>query len=146
MKEWILVANRAEAKIFVRESKNNRLDWKETLENKAGRRHESEFHTGKPGFNSSHFKGDFSIHALDSHFDHATIVAEKFAKKIIKILKRAHAEKKFQSLTVCAEPKFLGKLKTHSKNELSKLNIQWIAKDIEKGSTEEIFEHLNDRR
>ncbi|MEK7071173.1 MAG: host attachment protein, partial [Patescibacteria group bacterium] len=62
MKEWIVVACRAEAKIFERDNKLQDLRWVETLTNKKGRHKERDFESDKPGRSYAKFSMVTSPH------------------------------------------------------------------------------------
>lgn len=58
--------------------------------------------------------------------------AVEFAKNITLYLESARQKNKFETLTVVAEPYFLGKIRTAMKPQLKKLVIIWIKKDLQK--------------
>ncbi len=56
----------------------------------------------------------------------------QFAKEITQYLKKENQRKKFKSLTIAAEPHFLGKIRSSMDEELQSLVTEWINKDFQK--------------
>lgn len=141
MKEWIIVACRAEAKIFERNNPQEDLKWLKTLTNKKGRRKEQEFNSDKPGLSYAKFSGACSPHKLEGKA-HADEIARHFAGKISDFIRKAVKEKKLSKLTIFAGPHFLGILKSQMGKASNILEIDFIPKNIEKSQTEQIAKYL----
>ncbi len=142
MREWVVVASRAEAKIFERDNKTQNLRWVETLTNKKGRRREREFESDKPGSSYAKFFKGKSPHNLEGHVTHVESVATHFAQVIARVLIKNHTQGRFKKAIVMASPKLLGKIKDEIKKPLQKEAFQFIAKNIEKLNSAEIHDHL----
>ncbi len=128
MKEWVVVACRAEAKIFQRESKQERLQWLQTIDNEKGRLKE----------------GDFETDGLGSRkHTHAEIEAENFAHDLAGFLKHAYEEKQFSKACIFANPDFLGKLKSEIRSQIKNAEFVFVSKNLERATTEEIMEHIS---
>lgn len=143
MKEWIVIANRSEAKIFLRENKNQSLHCMTTLVDKKGRRHESAFQTDKPGMGFAPGRSRVGPHALDSSFHHLEAEAEKFARVIVRALRSGQDRGQFQRLTIFAEPRFMGHLKAFAQDGLKAENILWITKDLHASNSERILREIS---
>ena len=143
MKEWIVVASRAEAKIFTRDSKNQDIRWVKTLVNKNGRRREREFESDKPGLSFAKFSGGGSPHCLEGKHSHADVVANHFAHTIGSFLKLARQEKRYEQGTIFAGPNFLGKIKHEMRDQVRNGDLVFIGKNIEKANTAQILNYMN---
>ena len=68
--------------------------------------------------------------------------AIQFAKNVAKFLKKERQQKHFDTLTVVAEPHFLGKLKLAMSLELKKTVHEWIRKDLQKTPQSQLIKFL----
>ncbi len=141
MRQLILVASRGEAKIFEKINAQP-LRWIKTLNNKNGRRRESEFHFDLPGQSYSKFKGNSGPHNLEGKNSHITTVALKFASTIAKILEDSYHHKDYDKAVIFASPKLLGAIKEETLKLTKHVPIKFISKNIEKASTQEILDHI----
>lgn len=142
MKKWIVVAGRAETKIFEQDSGDQPLRWLKTLVHKKGRRRERDFNSDKPGFSYARFAGNFSPHGLSPHHTHAEVEATHFAHKIAKIIKAAYEKDLFDKGIIFASPKFLGQIKKELKHKVRGDCLSFIGKNIESLATEEISNRI----
>ncbi|MGE0762957.1 MAG: host attachment protein [Bdellovibrionales bacterium] len=142
MKEWVMVASRAEAKIFKRDAKSLPLKWQRTLVNKKGRRREHDFKTDKFGQSYAKWAGSKTPHRLAPHNSHTEVVADHFAHTLAKLLRTAKHGKLYQHVTVFANPHLLGKIKKQVSAVAAK-NMTFIAKDLEKADIPHILKHLD---
>jgi len=138
MTEWILVASRAEAKIFERTSGRGELKWIKTFENKKGRNREGNFPGSRPGVSYGKFSGNVSPFALPGKVSHLETVALRFSKRIARYLKFRFEAHGFSKLCICAEPKLMGLIKKSLRNKVSDESIRYLSLDIEKASTDRI--------
>lgn len=65
-----------------------------------------------------------------------------FAKEVVNYLDKQQQTKNFTSLTVIAEPHFLGKIKAQMKPQLISAVADWIKKDLLKIPLGQLAEHL----
>ena len=65
-----------------------------------------------------------------------------FAKQVVSFLDKAHTLKRFKTLTVAAEPHFLGKFREVMKPQLESLVKNWLKKDLLKIPKAELPSHL----
>lgn len=142
MKEWVVVACRAEAKFFERQNHTEDLRWLKTLTNKKGRRKEREFETDEPGTSYAKFGSACHPHKLEGKHQHAEIIAEHFSQQIIKFLEKSFSEKRFDQLTIIAGAHFLGQIRAESHHLEKQLEIHFIPKNIEKAKIEQIVNYL----
>lgn len=65
-----------------------------------------------------------------------------FAKTLTNYLDKEYQNKSFQSLTIAAEPHFMGKIREVLKPQISKLVQHWIKKDLQKVPMYQLPVHL----
>ncbi len=65
-----------------------------------------------------------------------------FAKDLVHYLDREYQLKHFKTLTIAAEPHFLGKIREVMKPQLEKLVVHWIRKDLQKIPQIELPMHI----
>lgn len=65
-----------------------------------------------------------------------------FAKQLIRFLNKEHQIKNFSSLTIAAEPRFLGKIRTQIKSPIKNTVKNWIQKDLIKIPLKQLVDHL----
>jgi protein required for attachment to host cells len=68
--------------------------------------------------------------------------ALQFAKKVTDFLESEYRKKKFKSLTVVAEPHFLGKLRAAMEPAVQEHVTEWIKKDLLKTPQKELVHFL----
>jgi protein required for attachment to host cells len=143
---WLLVANASKARVYslckarlLQESSNGKdLTLKEACEHDESRRKGLELITDKLG-----------------HFGHGSFVeasnpkqheAERFAIELNEKLDSARRENQYRELIIAAPPAFLGMLKKHMTEDLSKRIFKTIEKDYtahdEKALVTALTEHL----
>lgn len=143
MKELIVVASKAEAKVFVK--KSNRLILMKTLENKMGRRRERDFHYDRPGQSFAKCFSNQAPHNLDVRTPHTEVICREFAHKIAVFLQKHRDESKFDHLLLIAEPHFLGRLNAAIIKVVKKVTIETLGKDLIKLPSQKIFSILQTR-
>ncbi|QDV18738.1 hypothetical protein Pan153_33990 [Gimesia panareensis] len=163
MTTWILVADRAQARIFVPEEAGaeplrqyvdfvGRAGYLEPdVEEPQHLTEESDFihpesHLSRGDVESDR-PGQFESTGSAQHsgapkqdFKHET--AEHFAKELVDYLEKARQEKKFEQLALVAAPLFLGVLRKELTPSLSQMVTFELDKDYTKLKPEEIREHL----
>lgn len=142
MKEWVIVACRAEAKVFERYNKTEDLRWLKTLVNKKGRRKEREFNSDEAGTSYAKFASAYHPHKLEGKHQHSEIVAQHFSQQILKFLEKSYTEKRYDQLTIIAGAHFLGLLRAEMSHLGKQLEIKFVSKNIEKAQTDRIANYL----
>lgn len=135
---WVLVADGARARIFVKGSKtlNNVMGQDFVGENLK----DSEAGTDKPGrgFESA----NPTRHAYQPRTDWHQYHKELFAKELCTILEKANENAEFDELIIISPPKTLGDIRGHlNKHILSKVTAEF-PKDITKFSEHELVNYL----
>ena len=130
---WFVVASQREARVFIKTSDRRQFRLLKSLTNPLGTVKRRELIRKKAG------RGVKSIGRIasvsyseprphDPH-DQANI---QFAREISHFLETEKLKKKFESLTMVAEPHLLGKIRNEMKDELKGKVTSWIKKDLQK--------------
>lgn len=142
-KPWILVASQSEARIYALNMPRGPLVEVDRMEHAAGRAHEGELVTDRPG-RTFQSVGDVR-HAMQPPVDPKEHEATKFAKEISDRLDSARQEGRFGSLVLVAGPHFLGLLRKSLSDATVKQVTQEIAKNLVQFNAEEIRQHLPEK-
>ncbi len=137
-KKWVLVADGARARIFVRD--NNKLENALGQDFVGENLRESALGTSKPGrdFESS----NSARHAYQPHTDWHQHQKTLFAKELCDILEKATENAEFDELVIISPPKTLGDLRENlCKQTLSKVTAE-IPKDVTKFTEPELVSFL----
>ncbi len=68
--------------------------------------------------------------------------AIQFAKNVVDFLQHERIEKNFTDLTVIAEPRFLGKLRSAMNEKLERQVTRWVRKDLQKATSAQLAAFL----
>ena len=133
---WIVVANSITAKIYQATS-DKKLVLVETLQHLEGRLKTSELVTDKPGSyrGGSMISGQYGTDKDPHNQEHI-----EFAKHLANFLETGRKKNMFQTLVICAEPRFHGLLN----KALPKQTHELVAQSIEKDYIPLNHEKLND--
>lgn len=137
MATWIVIADRAEARIFERFDRE--LTQVEELNNAAGKLRDAELGTSEPGRSFESAKP--GRHALGKGGLHEQ-VASTFAQRIADRLGEARVQGKFTRLVIAAEPHFLGLLRSALDTATSRLVIREVPKHLKQLSTAELAPYV----
>lgn len=135
---WVTVLSQSQMKIFLRDFETGELTYLKTVRNDLGRvrsrflgRHDRGT-VAEGGRQGSHH------HTLDAGESSHDVAVDAFAKRVAKYLESEKNKDSFSSVTVIAEPKFLGRVRKSMSNEALKTVARWIPKDLEKAPTGQI--------
>lgn len=120
MKNWIIIANKAEAKIFSAERSNHDLKEVKSLINESAKMKEKDLVSDAPGKSQSGFSGSGS-RAMDSDNKALKHALDIYSSDIAEYIKKAKDQNVYDELIVVAEPRMLGNLV--SELEKKKLSI-----------------------
>jgi protein required for attachment to host cells len=143
--QWVVVCSRAQAKVFRRTDSKRPLQWVYNLVNEEGRLKNREFGTqDRPGLSFASYGG--ANHPYNKEGDKLSPherAMEKFAKQICVAIKVGADQHAFNKLYVFAEPHMLGRIKQNVPKSLKNIDIEWIGKDLEKATAEEIQDRVS---
>ncbi len=137
-KTWILVADGARARIFVKKHKklNNALGQDFVGENLL----DSEIGTDKPG--RGYESSNPTRHAYQPRTDWHQYQKELFAKELCSILEKSNENAEFDELIIISPPKTLGDIRGHlNKHIFPKITAE-IPKDVSKFNEQELVSFL----
>ncbi|MBY6204065.1 host attachment protein [Halomonas denitrificans] len=141
-KQWILVAESARARLFVRAAPRGALREIEDFDHPDSRKKGHELETDRSGaVDQSHG------HALsDSREKGAAqrIEAETFARQLADHLRTARGRNEFEQLVLIADPRFLGMLRDHLDDATRDCVVASIDKNLVGESVERIKDEIDD--
>ncbi len=137
---WILVADRARARLFSLDEGAARLNEIEDFVNTAARipGHERE-HAPPPRVHDRLGEGR---HAIEAHTSPREKAALQFAAMLGSRLKHAHDEQRYRDLVLIAPPRFLGALNTALGARLGEAVLLRVSKNLTRSPPNEIREVL----
>jgi protein required for attachment to host cells len=146
---WFVVASQKTVKILEegkskgRSSGRKKFKLIKSLDNPLGRLRNRELIRKQAG------RGTRSMGSAGSHHHSETKrhdpheqAAIQFARELVRYLEIERQHKKFKSLTIVAEPHFLGKIKAEMGAKLTQTIESWIQKDLLKTPQNELTEFL----
>lgn len=122
---WIIIANSVEAKIY-QATANKKFSLAHTLEHSQSRLKTSELVTDKPGSYRAGSMGSGQYGTDKDPHNHEHVI---FAEHIAKFLDEERNKNAYQSLVICAEPRFHGQLNKALHKQVHELIAQSIEKD-----------------
>ena len=106
---WVLVAQRAGARIYEHRGPGKGLNLLDTIENEEGRLRDGEINSDRPGRAfDSHDRGR---HAMEPNETPHERIAADFARSLAKGLEEARVRGDFDQVILVAEPRMLGLLR-----------------------------------
>ncbi|KYG67993.1 hypothetical protein AZI87_01605 [Bdellovibrio bacteriovorus] len=141
--EWFLVANQREAKIFVKSEGIERVRKIHSFENPLSHEKKSDLIRKKAGRGVKSIGKIASIgYSVTKRSDPQEQAAIQFAREISEMLSKELENDSFQSLTVFAEPDFLGKIRHEMSQTLLKRVTDWVPKDLLKTPQKELAQAI----
>jgi protein required for attachment to host cells len=138
---WVLIANRANARLFEYHGPKKGLIPVTTLENPQGHQKNREIDSDKHG-RSFDSKGS-GRHAYSRNVSPTEHVAQQFAKQIAALLHEALAKQAFTRLVLVAEAGFLGMLRKSLDDTIQKTVISSADKDLANVADSDLLGHLD---
>jgi len=139
-RSWILIADRAGARLFEQAHQRAPLVLQTTFEHPEGRLKEGEIHADRPGRVHDRM-GDqrHSVAREKSAVDHVT---EGFVRELADYLRKARHAQQFQQLVLVAGPKLLGRLREALDPATTALIIGTLHKDLQDVREHDLPAHL----
>ncbi len=140
LKTWVVVADRARARIFSASTPKGPLTEFEDLVLPEARSHERDLTSDRPGraFDS----GGIGRHAMEAPTSAKQHAALNFAKTIAQRVETGRISGECQQLVLVAPPDFLGRLKKQLGTQCAKLLTHQIGKNLTQLPVAEIRSHL----
>jgi protein required for attachment to host cells len=140
LKTWVVVADRARARIFSASTPKGPLTELEDLVLPEARSHERDLTSDRPGraFDS----GGTGRHAMEAPTSAKQQAALSFARTIAERVESGRQSGNCQQLVLVAPPDFLGHLKKQLGTQCAKLLTRQISKNLTQLDVAEIRSHL----
>lgn len=136
---WILVADRARARIF-EAAPDHKLTEVECFANPDGRAMGRDIETDRPPRVNESMGS--TRHAIEPHTTLRDKSITRFARLLCNALERGHEQRCYQRLVLAAPPRFLGALRANLAESLQALITDEIRHDLTALPTHELREHL----
>jgi protein required for attachment to host cells len=133
---WLVVINREHAKIFA--VHGEKIEFLRKFENPEGGFRKREFANDRPGMNRSKFMGSQGLHAMTGGKDPTIHLEEVFAAHVADIISAQIPNEKVDHLTLAAEPKMCGFLRSAMGHHHVTIPIVWWQRDCGKLSNQKI--------
>lgn len=137
---WILVADRARARLFSLHPETKALEEVEDFINSEGRARARELQSDRP--QSSHDRFGDSCHAIEPHTSAEDKSAELFARQLVRILERGRNEHRYRDLVLIAPPRFLGALNATVDVQVRACVVSEIAKEMTQADARTVLAEL----
>lgn len=139
---WILVADSGRARIFEMHPDSKIIEIQD-FTNSLGRFQNRELRTDSEGrFFGQSAQGNTSEPDVSPEKHEATL----FAETINKFLTDSHNLQRYSKLLIIAQSKFLGLLRDKMDDQVRKLVVDELPKDLSKANVEEIRQHISTMR
>ncbi len=130
---WFIVASQNSMRVFTEVSGKKKFKLINTVENPLGRVRNRNLINRQAGMAIKTFGSTGAVRYLKTkEFDPHDAAATEFAQKIVKLLERSRQKKDFETLTIVAEPGFLGKIRSAMGPQLKNHVVKWVKKDLQK--------------
>lgn len=140
MKTWVVVASAARARFFEVNGRVKPLVEVKDLVNPEDRLQAQALKSDKPGRAFDHMGGQ--RHAMGTPVDPKEQVAIRFAKQVVEQLESDRHQGRFDSLCVVAPPHFLGLLRGHMGNGLTRAVRGEVTNDLTQQDLRSVREHV----
>ncbi len=130
---WYVVANKKEARIFVKATEHSQLKLLQSLTNPLGNVKKRDL-IKKPagrGVKSIGHTGSINYSIPKRHDPHEDAITQ-FSRELARFLEGEKLKRSFDSISVIAAPHLLGKVKAEMSPALKKYVTNWIKKDLQK--------------
>ncbi len=138
---WILVADSARARLYLRDRRWDQLDQLEELEHPEGRAHEGDLVTDQ-GTAVIQRGGQGQRRSSQPEVSATEHEAQVFAHQLAGHLRKGRVEHEMDSLVVVAPPHFLGLLRAALDDQTRKCVLHEIDKDLTQYDAEKVGELL----
>ena len=140
MKTWVVVASAARARFFEANGRNEPLHELKDLVNPEDRLQPQALKSDKPGRAFDRTGGQ--RHAMGTTVDPKEQVAIRFAKQVADQLDADHHSNRFDALCVVASPHFLGLLRGHMGNGLTRAVKGEVINDLTQQDVQSVQDHV----
>lgn len=130
---WIVVASQKEARIFRKSSSTGRLILVTTFENPLGGERRRNLIRKEAGRGVKSFGRVGAVtYSQTKRNDPVDEAVKQFARDLSRFLDAERLKKSFESMTMVAEPRLLGKIRAEMSSDLLHSVSRWMRKDLQK--------------
>lgn len=137
---WILVADRARARLFASSPEGNALTELEDFINPNGHKPDSAYNYDRPPRSIESVGG--ARHAIEPHTTADEKVSASFARELNEVLERGRVDHRYERLILAAPPRFLGFLHQALDKQVRACVVAELDKELTTLPTSEIHQHL----
>ncbi len=141
MNNWILVADESRARLFRAGASDGELEEIAGMVHPEGRMHGRDLTDDQPG--SSHTSVGGVHHGLAPHTALDEKISREFARELVDLLEAGRVSHAFDQLTLVAEPKFLGMLRSMLSQQLARMVVRSLSKNYTQCTFEQIRKVLD---
>jgi protein required for attachment to host cells len=142
MKQWILISDASEAKVFSTTGRLQPLRLEMDFANTTGRARTQDLVSDSPGrVQKSGSPGARS--ATEPHTTAHEAAAQDFARELARVLRHQLQQGSFDALVIAAPPHFLGMLRALLDKDVAASVKGEVAKDLIRVPENELRQHLN---
>jgi protein required for attachment to host cells len=143
-KNWFLVASQKEVRVFIDVSdRRKRLELVSTIRNPLGDVKRNDLFKRQAGRGIRTVGARGAVHYLDAHrSDPRDQALTQFARYVSGFLESELRRHRFESLTIAAEPHFLGILRAEMATSVNGHVISWLKKDLQKTPARKLADYL----
>jgi protein required for attachment to host cells len=138
---WILVANRAGARLFENTGPGQGLSFKQEFPHTEGRLKNQEIISDRQGQAADTRGGGH--HSYENAVEPVEHLAQQFAKYLAQQLEHGRTEKRYEQLILVAEPRFLGHLRAVLSGPLLAMVIASVDKDLGDIEARDLAGHID---
>lgn len=139
---WYIVASQKSVRVFTEVAAKPRIKLIQTVENPLAQEKKKDLvkkQAGKAVKSAGRFGVSRHVEIKNDPREQSVL---QFARQIAKFLDGEKKQKNFQSLTIVAEPHFLGRVKSELTPAVKKTVTDWIQKDLQKTSKKQLEDFL----
>lgn len=137
---WILVSNASIGRLFRHTGPNKKLELMHEFTHQQSREKNANLVSDRPGHNPGAGNGYGALVSGTLPKEHE---ADVFALELARQLEAGRVKNLYSRLVLVASPAFLGKIKQHLNEKVSKLITDSLEKDYTRSSDEELSSHLS---
>lgn len=137
---WVLVADRARARLFSLDPEAKALEEVEDFVNTEGRTRARELQSDRP--QTSHDRFGDGRHAIEPHTSAEEKSAARFAGQLDRMLELGRTGHRYRDLVLIAPPRFLGTLNAALGAQVRACVVSEVAKEMTQADAHAVFAEL----
>ena len=139
---WIMIAHRTGARVFENKGRGKGFQLAADIPHPEGRLKNQDIDADKQGRSFDRFGA--GRHAMSQEQEPTKHIAERFAKKLAKLLDEGRNQHRYTKLVLIAEPSFLGTLRGALSDQTAGKVVASVDKDLADVPERDVMEHLRE--